>query len=279
LVLGYRGYYINLDKSVTRRQHIEEQLARYNLQTQYERFPAANGNILGFKKDTLNDSEMGCFTSHYLLLKQNIGTDQYLHIMEDDVIFFDRTQRLIDTFTTIPALAGYDIIFTETLVPIHQFHTMKQNYDKFLPQFTEGKFAFSLIDYLAGTTSYIIKPSSIRHISNLLEGELRQGTKVPIDIVIRDKAREGKIRTCCIFPFVTSILFGNVPESMQRDGRDQSTALAYDLARASFFIGRDLDKLYECSERISSILERDIHADLLARIHRLALSGKWRPLI
>ena len=276
--MGYRGYYINLDRSVTRRQHIEDQLARYNLQTQYERFPAANGNSLGFKNETLTDGEMGCFTSHYLLLKQNVDSDQYLHVIEDDVVFFDCTQRLIDTFTTIPALAGYDILFTETLVPIHQFYAMKQNYDKFMPQFAEGKFAFSLIEYLAGTTSYIIKPSSIRRISNLLEAELGQGTKVPIDLVIYNKAREGKIRVCCIFPFVTSILFGEVPESMQRDGRDQSTALAYDLARASFFIGRDLDNLYQYSERISSILERDVHADLLARIQRLALSGKWRPL-
>src|SRR5262249_38258961 len=125
--------------------------------------------------------------------------------------------------------------------------------------------------------SYIVKPESVRLLCNVMEENMKCELDMPIDLFIRQKAREGIIRVGCIFPFLTSVLTASVFDSLIGDERDQFTDLAYMLARASFFLGRDLNQLYEHLKRLQSTIKPDTHADLLAGIQRLALSDKWRP--
>src|SRR5258708_15667754 len=84
---AYRGFYINLDRSPERRGEVEAQLKRFGLEHRYRRFPAADGNVLNVPNPRLTNAEIGCFTSHYLVLKENLDSRTHLHIVEDDVVF------------------------------------------------------------------------------------------------------------------------------------------------------------------------------------------------
>jgi GR25 family glycosyltransferase involved in LPS biosynthesis len=276
--LSYRGYYINLDRAVTRRNHIEAQLARYGLEQRYERFAGCDGNALGLPGTTLSEGEIGCFSSHYLLLKTNIAADTHLHVVEDDAIFHKDSAWAIDALVGSGIFDQYDILFTEQLVYLGDCETLKGKYDEVMLKWTRDSLSFSLIDYTCCTSSYIVAPGSIRRVFDIFEESLATGVGVPIDILIRGKALEGKLRIACIFPFLTSILSSNVPERIIREERGVQTQLAYDLLRASFFIGRDMDSLTESAENILSGVKRDTHADLLTRIYRFALSGQMQPI-
>jgi GR25 family glycosyltransferase involved in LPS biosynthesis len=70
--MSYSGFYINLDRSRERRADVEAQLAQHKLAHAYTRFKAADGNALDLPNPHLKNGEMGCFTSHYLLLKKQL---------------------------------------------------------------------------------------------------------------------------------------------------------------------------------------------------------------
>lgn len=62
--LGYRGFYINLDRSPQRRDRIEEQLQRYGLRERYERFPAIDASAVRARAGMLSAAQLACFQSH-----------------------------------------------------------------------------------------------------------------------------------------------------------------------------------------------------------------------
>src|SRR5258708_29269111 len=93
--MSYTGFYINLDRSRERRAEIEAQLAQHKLEHVYARFKAADGNALDLPNPHLKSGEMGCFTSHYLLLKKNLDAPKHLHVIEDDVVFSSHVEKVI----------------------------------------------------------------------------------------------------------------------------------------------------------------------------------------
>ena len=60
---GFRGIYINLDRSTDRRRNVERQLARLDLADAYVRLPAVDGRKLK-PVGVLNPGIVGCFRSH-----------------------------------------------------------------------------------------------------------------------------------------------------------------------------------------------------------------------
>src|ERR1700748_3472098 len=110
--MDYQGFFINLDRSPQRRAEIEAHLAQFGLEKAYRRFPAAEGNSLHLPNPgpKLLAGEIGCFISHYLLLKENLGQTKPLHVVEDDVQFSRYTAPVIQSLMTGGSLAHYDII-------------------------------------------------------------------------------------------------------------------------------------------------------------------------
>jgi GR25 family glycosyltransferase involved in LPS biosynthesis len=129
-LLSYRGFYINLDRSVERRAEIKAQLLQYGLQALYNRFPAADGNVIGFPNPHLTTGEIGCFTSHYLLLNQNIDCGLHLHVLEDDAVLSSLTGPMIRHVVSSEAMSKYDIIFTETVVRLRDYKRYRQLYQE-----------------------------------------------------------------------------------------------------------------------------------------------------
>jgi GR25 family glycosyltransferase involved in LPS biosynthesis len=112
---------------------MEAQLVRYELQDRYRRFSAADGNTLGLPT-YLTASEMGCFTSHYLVLKDNLDCPTHWHVVEDDVMFSRITDQVIRSVVSSNLMDRYDIVFLDSVIPNNlgnnTFRAAKQLYDK-----------------------------------------------------------------------------------------------------------------------------------------------------
>lgn len=78
------GRYINLDRSVQRRMHMEQQLQALGLSHRIHRFPGIDGLQQYPEMDPIQAGAYGCFCSHRdLILSSN--PDSSLLILEDDV--------------------------------------------------------------------------------------------------------------------------------------------------------------------------------------------------
>ncbi len=281
--MGYVGFYINLDRSAERKSEMEAQFARYGLQGLYERFPAANGNALKFPISHLTDSEIGCFTSHYSLLKHNVGCRHPIHIVEDDVLFCRFTQKVILQTISSDAFRNYDMIFTDMVVPLlfKALREYKILFDRNVDRDRAGKIVdtrCNIVDYFASTSSYIVNPQSISKLIDIYAQELANGTKLPIDLVIQRKTREGVIRTGCLFPFVTSVrLDGITNQTILGRERDSLMGLALELLRHAFFVDCDLSEVYEHADETLPVPATDPHHRLLSRILAFFITENCQP--
>jgi len=285
--MNYNGFYINLDRSTDRRGDIEKQIAHYRWEELYSRFPAADGNILNFPNTKLFNGEMGCFTSHYLVLKQNLAAENPIHVIEDDVIFASCMVDAIRSIIQSKAFDDYDIVYTDTLIPSSSssFRTNKLLFDKIVTCDENGRIVqaeFQLINmedkFFGTTSSFLVNPKSIRKLHDLYEAELTKGPDLPIDLFLRDQAGKGIIKVGCLFPFVTSILWNHIFDSTINlatdDGLEKLYVLSLNVARYSFFVDRDLPDCYRMISKLLPLPE-DLHLKILMHIMGLFCTDRF----
>jgi len=289
--MSYTGFYINLDRSRDRRVQIEAQLAEHKLEHAYARFKAADGNALDLPNPHLKPGEMGCFTSHYLLIKKTLDSSKHLHVVEDDVVFSSRAAEVIRATIENGGIDGYDIVFTDTYIPLNvdAFRLYKELYDRSVVRDRAGAIvnaSFNVIDLsgrlFATTSSYLVNAKSIRKLYNIYTKEITNSPRVPIDLLIRNKAAQGIIKVGCIFPFVTTVrLDGDLDTTIAgraEIGRhDKLTVLAGDLARQSFFIDGDIAKCREYAEKLLPP-DSDAHRALLTRLLGFAIGPGYQAI-
>jgi autotransporter strand-loop-strand O-heptosyltransferase len=283
---GYTGFYINLDRSPHRRAEIEAQLQHFGVAEIYERFPAADGNVLDIPNPRLKSGEIGVFISNYLLLKENLDQPHHLHVIEDDVIFSNYTEPAIRWVIDEGLFSHYDVICTDVGFPIHtdSYQYYKRLYDKKVTHEGSGAISdvkFDVIDlkntaHAAATASYLINNGSIRKLFGLYEKELRKGPRVPIDILIRDKANEGAINVGCIFPFVTSVRLEHVLETTIGERYEMLPVLAWVIARQSFFVGCDWARCRETIAKFLPLPQDDAHWQILTSVLGFAVTDQYR---
>ncbi|MDR3449006.1 MAG: glycosyltransferase family 25 protein [Alphaproteobacteria bacterium] len=283
----YSGFFINLDRSSERRTEIEAELARHGLTGRYTRFAAAEGNPLGFPNPhNLSPGVMGCFTSHYQLLKQNLDSDKHLHVIEDDVVFAACTERVVRWAISTGVLDACDILYTDVTVPLRNevYKMYKASYDKAVKRDAEGKIAsvaFEILDIrnrpYAATSSFLVNRKSIRKLHDIFEGELTRGTGNPIDLVIRDRNHRGELKIGCIFPFVTSIRLNKNFSSTIDFNPDREPELAVDIARAMFFVESDWAACQDYLDRYAPLPPpEDKLAQMLTHLLSHSLTDKYR---
>jgi GR25 family glycosyltransferase involved in LPS biosynthesis len=281
--VSYAGFYINLDRSVARRGQIEAEIAGQALQHLYQRFAAADGNVRGFPNPHLTDAEIGCFTSHALLLKENLTRASHLHIVEDDAVFSRFTAPTLRAVLAPEVIDGFDIIFTESYVATHNsnYQQCKALYDSSVARDGAGRVTdvrTSIIGYVAGMSSYIVNSRAIPKLVDLFMRELANGTPNPIDLVIREEARKGTLRVGCLFPFVTSVrLDGVVDNTIPDRKQDPLTQIAANLARHSFFVDCDHTALGARATEMLPLPQTDPHHRLLSHILAFSITEKFRP--
>jgi hypothetical protein len=282
--MKYTGFYVNLDRNPERKAGIEAELARHGL-SGYRRFPAALGNALGFPNDVLTGGEMGCFTSHTQLLKQNIGSALPLHVIEDDIMLSPQLEQVLDWAIDSGQLEKYDILFTDVAVPLlnDAFHAYKAYYDAAVSRDASGaieKVVFSIVDMreliFASTCSFMVNPLSIGKLAALFEQSLRAGATLPVDLTIRKLCQEGAIRVGCIFPFVTSIRPESVFATTMEKRFDALPALAANILRHSFFVGCDWAQCLEAANDLPQPVANDAHRQMMMRLLGYSLMPDYK---
>lgn len=284
--MDYLGFYINLDRSSQRRYEICEQLKQLQMLSQYSRFPAADGNVLNVERFSISLGEIGCFTSHYLLLEKNLNQTHHIHVMEDDVILSRATKEQLQILLNSNLLDNFDLIFTDTCLPLDLFmiRQYKTLFDKNVEKDNSGRVIsvkqYQVVDlkgrYIACTSSFLIHKNAIAKVHKILQQEMKIGLYKPIDLVIRDKINSGLIRAACIFPFITSVRLDYCFNATIQDRyKSNLPILAMLLLRHSFFVECDWAK---CQQLIADHLvtkKQDIHQALLSDILNFVISDQY----
>lgn len=281
--MSYAGFYINLDDSADRRAEIEAELDRYGLRDRYQRVAATKGNALGFPNPRLSPSEVGCFTSHYLALKNNGSAARHLHILEDDAVLCGFTGHTLRWAIESGVIDQFDILFTDTFVtPLNgEYQYCKALYDRSVERGPSGGVTAvrsQIVKHIAGMNSYLVNRASIGKLISIYERELGAGARHPIDLAVRVLSERGDLRTGALFPFTTSVrLSRTLDTTLPGRRQDDLTAVAAWIGRNSFFVGADMHELRTQAERLLQVPDSDPHHQTLARILAFSLTDKYHP--
>jgi Glycosyltransferase family 25 (LPS biosynthesis protein) len=243
----YRGLFINLDRSADRRERMQAQLEKFNLQDRYSRFPAVDARTLT-KTGSISVGEYACFQSHYLALEKAKSAHATVHILEDDVELVPQLEIFVSSLEARGAFDRFDIIFTDVGVPYEVW--LLRKYKKLFETFLAGQPPKLTVldfnkDYRWGFQSYLVPARSLDNVLSVLRRGLYAGPDMPIDIFVRQAARAGRLRLGCIFPFITTIQISDVGRTTITD-RGEETELSREIVSLlsySFFVGRNLGNL------------------------------------
>jgi GR25 family glycosyltransferase involved in LPS biosynthesis len=286
LQLPYAGYYINLERSASRRASVEGQLRALGLERTYSRFAAVEGRDAAGVAGSIASGEYGCFASHAQLLSAAAVGTRHVHVLEDDVLLSPELPLLIGTLVTRGALDSFDLIFTDTFVPLDPPHI------RFYEQAYRGREPLgrqpallqeaTVIDlkgvYWACTSSYVAAQRSLKRIAALLNDALRAGPSEPVDIYLRHLVNNGELKAAVCLPFVTSIdLALDLDTTISRGavGPDL-TRLACNIVRHSYFVRPDLEAIRRITEQFFPVGVRTARGETIARMLEFAVFGEYR---
>jgi GR25 family glycosyltransferase involved in LPS biosynthesis len=243
--------------------------------------------MLNVEKSFLRAGEIGCFTSHYLLLEKNLTQTHHLHVIEDHVILSRATNSTLQMLLNSELLDNFDIIFTDISLPFDIFaiREYKTLFDSSIEKDGSGRIIsvkkYSVIDlknrFFASTSSFLVHKNSIAKLYQLLHQEVKIGPRKPIDLFIRAKVYEGKIRAAFIFPFITSIRLDHIFKTTISDRYECNlSVLAMLLMRHSFFIECDWAKCNQVIVDHFTPVKEDMHQTLLSCVFNFVLSDRFK---
>jgi GR25 family glycosyltransferase involved in LPS biosynthesis len=241
------GFFINLDRSVDRRNHMEEQLRAGGL-GHYRRFSGSDGRLIRTSSKR-TPGEVGTYLSHLNLLRIAANGDRPIHVLEDDVIVSALTAGAISSVIANRVLEQFDLLFLETYVGRDVQHVRRwraaldEVRQRAWPVRTADQLKVMDItsSYLFGTTSYLAQPSGMKRVIAVLDEEWRRGPTIPLDRAMQAAARAGRLRIGCLFPFVTSLdlHLNSLSEAKRAERTDD--ILVQSLLRYSFYVDADID--------------------------------------
>jgi hypothetical protein len=272
----YAGYFVNLDRSATRRTVLTRHLADMGAIARYQRFEAVDGPAVAHAYDTaLQPGALGIWLTHERLVQGYRSPDLHLHIIEDDVLFCQSTVTELDNILqhAEAELGPWDLLFTEIFVPVSReiiqlFATAVETYSQ------SG--AYSLLDLreltFAGATSMVINKASISKVASLISGQWALG--IPIDLYLRRLVNEGQLRARVVVPFLTTISPAN-DESDIRNSLDRSRRVC-DALRRAFFQEADLHALRAEVDRLTLGANVSPLAEIFLKVEAFRLSDQYR---
>ena len=284
----YRGLYINLDRSVERRERLEAQLSTTGLAGQYARLTAVDGTIVQAPTSLVKPAELGCFLSHMRALDLARSWGVPVHVLEDDTILSPHLRLVIEDAIVSKLFDHFDIVYTDTFVHCEPFMLkwMKSVFDGVSARRPLRLADLQVIDLskqsFAGATSYIVGPRAAERIFALLRQEIATGPKIAFDLFLRDQVLAGRLRAACVFPFLTSIRLETVNRSTLRgqDPRIDDPSVAVMAAlRYSFFIDRDLEnvaKPYLDAATKLAAAKSDLHREFLLQAIDFVMSDDFK---
>jgi len=197
--------YINLERATSRRDSMENLFSKYNSQNwPLERFSAIDVKYVAENKiqGRLSDVEKACLLSHRSVMLENLGSKDSVWILEDDVTFSPHTLGLIENFFKIKeSTMEWDIVFTDVGIPtiglMAELFVLRR---KLMETKSIECLNLKSIPFF-GTTSYIVNKHSLKKVAELIGGA---ALDIPLDLLYRKLAREGKLNAYVTFPYLTT---------------------------------------------------------------------------
>jgi hypothetical protein len=286
LHLPYAGYYINLDRSASRRASVEGQLRALGLERTYSRFAAVEGRAAAAVAGSITSGEYGCFASHAQLLSAAAVGTRHVHVLEDDVLLSPELLSVMGSLVSRGVLDSFDLIFTDTFVPLDSAHIRcyEQAYRRHKPLGSQDPLLreVSLIDlkgvYWACTSSYVAGQRSLKRIAALLNDALRAGPSEPVDLYLRRLVNNGELKAAVCLPFLTSIdLALDLDTTISRGAvAPDLSRLACNLVRHSYFVRPDLEAIRRMTEKFFPVGVGTARGETIARMFNFAAFGESR---
>ena len=255
---NYRGIYINLDRSSTRRAVMQAQFEKFGVTPVYTRFAAIDGSRIARSGTAITPGEEGAFRSHTEAIREASSHAAPLHVLEDDALLSYAMEPVILEAIAAGLLDRFDILFTDTFVApdLGMLKALTQAFQKNRARKSERTTLadLQLFDIsrqnFSCLTSYVVSPKAIPRLMSLLNAELKAGPRIPVDLYLRQCAQAGKIMAGFLAPFVTSFNLTEVRQSTIAAGVEEAKRSVLVLAalRYVFFIERDLAVAKACLE-------------------------------
>ena len=251
------GYYINLDRSVKRREDFEREILKIESYLSVQRFSAIDGKLNQNHNTRLSAAEFGCYLSHLNVIK-NAKSNENILIIEDDEIIHDSLKFAKEDITNIDS-DSWDIVYLDmTVVEVEDFLFLSRNFKNIISGQTNVnliKFTNSMTVY--GTHAYVVNFKSLPKIIHLLETSLNLG--LPIDNVYCAAIQQNLLNALVYLPlpmapseetFSSSIATSEHP--LMRDWTLFRKTLSAYYPRDPVFINNDLKHTIEeiCINRL-----------------------------
>tara|TARA_Y100000589_G_C27098277_1_gene606914 strand:+ start:278 stop:1147 length:870 start_codon:yes stop_codon:yes gene_type:complete len=205
--MDYQGFYINLDTSLDRRKSLEKHLENIKLKKKFKRFsalrPESCDDLCGLK----TPGEYGIWLSILSLLKE-ISTqnkDGFIHIIEDDFRFNEKTTKRLDEVLEIFGSTDQEILFLDYMINLPLLNLINLNI-KYKKEFGEEKEIFypARDYYYSCMSSFLIKKSSSEMLFKILNRvfiNLKSYKKlIPVDMALKRLLRYGIFKGSILLP-------------------------------------------------------------------------------
>ena len=213
------GYYINLDRSLERRAHMEQQIQNLQLDTWIQRFDAIDGRKQAPETNREIASIQGCFLSHRMLIEQS-NPESLLLVLEDDVDFSPSLPAILtaDVLTHfVNSQPEVDIIFLDCLAYLNSMQLLQDAAQAYMPY---GKAALekstterrgvptvNIIDahqnYAVAAAAYIVTPHGKQRLKPAF-AQLPSTHAVAIDHFYAGLIQSGQLHARIFLPYLAT---------------------------------------------------------------------------
>jgi GR25 family glycosyltransferase involved in LPS biosynthesis len=284
-VSAFCGLYINLDRSLDRREAMERQLKALAFENLYSRFPAVDGTTLDPGTSRLKSSEVAIFRSHHDALSQAKGTGLCVHLLEDDALLSEHVPFVIQDAIETKLFDRFDLLFTDMMVPCHveSLKALRTEFDKRVGSAKPLRLSqLTLLDlgkkFYGSFASYVVGANAVERVLSLYAAELERGPNVPVDIFIQQQVLGGALRAACVFPFVTSTRLDHMLASTRTAAKsddEQASLFAMAVLQSLFFVDCDVDYTKNALEEALAGYPPDPRNAVMAQVMGFVLSKRF----
>ncbi|WP_129125543.1 glycosyltransferase family 25 protein [Geomonas oryzae] len=256
---SYQGFYINLERSVRRREALEQRLSESGLAGKYLRFPAIDGSAITYGPDAARGTTiLGCTLSHLSVIKSQLGKERHIHVLEDDAVLHNDIDRVFEKFVEVKRDDEWDILMTDIFLPpdLYLFKFLHERYQKLS---ATGSISFLDIGSweFAGASSYFVNKRSMDRFLQMMEHAFPPET--PYDLRIRELAKRGELKVFACFPFFSTVSELSSESTISGDFTHVLPLTEY---RRAFYVSADLKAIAGDLEALCTE-----EADTLTRIY------------
>ena len=213
-----KGYYINLDRSIDRRDRIQRNIDEQGLTAFYKRYAAIDGAKCNPCGRDLNSGELGLWETWISLLEKETLANgyEYLHIMEDDCILSKEFKGFCEQLPDNSL--GSDLIMTEMYANPNAYQYLIEEHQRLKK---EKKIKIEHNNYTGCASSVLIHRSRIKTVLEQLKTAYQKAESVlPLDNQLRKLDQQGLLIVSRVAPFITSIVIDDIKKTTIQEHED-----------------------------------------------------------